>query len=372
MKNVFVLLFLLVCACQDSKKTEVYPLLKVSLEEVNVPIKDLFDKFEVIPLETNDSSLLIWPDKVLYWKGRYEIFDSKSPSLFVFDEDGKFIRKVGRRGEGPEEYTEVYDVIQDKETGEISMLSPYGEVFVYASDGCFRKRMELPQKTNYQSFESRDDCFVTWTLPGGEDEDGIALVSRNTGQCVKSYWRGNRNLYFLYPRAFYKYGEDVFFSRPFGREVYQVGKDTLSIAYKWDFGKDNYSMGDWGISESQCGGEQESSSLMKKLQDSTIPYIISQQAQTDKYYYARLALGFTPGGQYHVFYKKEDGKSFFFKETAEGIHLSPLLWEDNFILCLAFNEDMDSYMKVLEKTESKKIRDRKEDDNPVLIKCYFK
>lgn len=372
MKNAVVLLLLLVCACQDSKKTEVYPLLNVSLEEENVPIRDLFDKFEVIPLETNDASLLIWPDKVLYWKGQYEVFDSKSPSLFVFDENGKFIRKVGRKGEGPEEYTEIYDVIQDQETGEIGMLSPYGEVFVYASDGSFRERVELPQKTNYQSFESLDDCFVTWTLPAGEEEDAISVISRNTRQCLKSYWRGNRNLYFLYPRVFYKYGGDVFFSRPFGREVYQVGKDSLSIAYKWDFGGDNYSIGDWAISESQSGGEQESSLLMKKLKDSTIPYIISHQAQTDKYYYARLVRGFTPKGQYHVFYKKEGGKNFFFKETTEGIHLNPLFWGDNFVLCLVSNEEMGEYLKVLGKTESEKIRDRKEDDNPVLIKCYFK
>lgn len=374
MKNIFVILLflLLFCACHDSKRTEYYPILKVSLEKEKVSIKDLFDKFEVIPLETNDSSLLIWPDKVLYWNGCYEIFDSKCPALFVFDKTGMFLRKVGKKGDGPEEYTEIYDVIQDTETGEICMLSPFGEIFVYNFDGTFIKRVKLPQKTNYQSFENFGDSFVTWTLPAEENEDGISLILKDSIQCVKNYWHGNRNLYFLYPKVFYKYGEKVFFFRPFGREVYQIGKDSMSVAYKWDFGKDNYSVTDWDISETQSGGEKESASLMQKLKDSTIPYIISHQAQTDKFYYSRLVLGFTPKGQYHVFYKKTDGQSLFFNETLEGIRLNPFFWGEEFVLCLASNEDLSNYMKVLEKVEINKITNRREDDNPVLIKCYYK
>lgn len=374
MKKVFVtfLCLILLCACHNSKKTETYPVLKVSFGKEKISALDIFDKFEIVSLETNDSSLLVWPDKVLYWKGQYMVFDSKTPSLFVFDENGNFIKKIGKRGDGPEEYTEIYDVIQDKETGEIDMLSPYGEIFVYTSEGAFIKRTRLPQKSNYQSFEDCGNYFITWTLPNAEDEDGISLISKNNMQCVKSYWKGNRNLYFLYPRAFYKYGEDVFFSRPFSREVYRVSKDKMNIAYKWDFGKDNYSIEDWDISPTHSGGEQESSLLIKKLKDSTIPYIITHQAQTAKYYYSKLALGFTPKGQYHIFYRKEDGKSFFFRKTLEGINLNPLFFCDNFILCLASNEDLDKYMKVLGKTEADKILDRKEDDNPVLIKCYYK
>lgn len=374
MKNLFITLsaLLLFYSCSESKRTEAYPILKVSLEKQEVSIKELFDRIELIPLETNDSSLLTWPDKVLCWNGRYEIFDSKNPALFVFDENGKFIKKIGKKGDGPEEYTEIYDAIQDKETGEICMLSPFGEVFIYHSDGVFIKRVRLPQKSNYQSFEGSGDNYVTWTLPSGEDEDGISFISKDSLQCVKSYWKGNRNIYSLYPRAFHKYGDNLYFFRPFGREVYQIDKDSMSIAYKWDFGKDNYSIADWGISETQSGEDTESTLLMKKLKDSTIPYIISHQAQTNKYYYSALVLGFTPKGCYHLFYNKEDGKSFFFKETKEGISLKPLFWCDEFVLCLASNEELDSYQKVLGDTEVNKIANRKEDDNPVLVKCYFK
>ena len=374
MKNIIVLFLLpfFLCACHKSKKTHGYPTLEASLEIEDVSIMELFDSIEAIPLETNDSSLLIWPDKILYWNGHYGIFDSKNPALFVFDKTGTFVRKIGNRGEGPEEYTEIYDVIQNKEEKEIYMLSPFGEIVVYSTDGKFIRRIQLPQKTNYQSFESFSDYFITWTLPSGEEEYGISVISKNTMQCMKNYWQGNRNLYSLYSRVFHKYGENIFFFRPFGREVYQINKDDMNIAYQWDFGKDNYSVKDWGISETKSGGGQESSLLINQLRESTIPYVICNQAQNNKYYYSTLIFGFTPKGRHHLFYRKADGKTFFFNKTSEGIKLNPLFWSDEFVLCLADNESLADYEEVLGNEEMKKILNRNEEDNPILIKYYYK
>lgn len=373
-KDVFILLFcsFLFCSCNNTDKNKSYSVLKVPLKVDNVAMMDLFKRLEVIPLETKDSCLLICPDKVLYEDGYYEVFDSKHPALFVFNEDGKFVRQIGKKGNAPNEYTEIYDVTYDEEAGHICMLSPFGEIFIYALNGTFLSRMQLPQRANYQSFESFKNYFVTWTLSGKDEDAGISIISKRTMQCVKKYWKENRNLDFLYPRGFYKFRGKMYFFRPFGREVYQFDKNNMNIAYKWDFGKDNYSVEDFGFSKAESKGEQEGALLMKKLKDSSIPYLISNQAQSNKYYYTKLVFGFTPDGQYHVFYRKSDGKSFFFKETKEGIKLNPLLFCDEFMLCLASNADLNAYIRVLDEKENRKLIKRKEDDNPVLIKCYFK
>lgn len=131
-------------------------------------------------------------------------------------------------------------------------------------------------------------------------------------------------------------------------------------------------MEEWGFSKVDSKGKQEHDLLLEYLRDSTIPYVISQQIQTAKYYYAQLVFGFTPSGMANLFYRKSDGRSFFFKETIEGIKLYPLFFNDEFVLCLASGADLDSYRKVLNEEENKKIADREEDDNPVLIKCYYK
>lgn len=92
---------LLFCSCVDKKTYDDCPVLRVSLEQQEVSMKDLFGRLEVIPLETNDSCLLVSPTQVLCENGRYEVFDFDHSALFLFDKNGQFLKKVGQRGNGP-------------------------------------------------------------------------------------------------------------------------------------------------------------------------------------------------------------------------------------------------------------------------------
>lgn len=74
----------------------------------------------------------------------------------------------------------------------------------------------------------------------------------------------------------------------------------------------------------------------------------------------------------NLFYRKDDGKSFFFEKTAEGVLLHPLAFNEDFLTCIVFNEDFPNYEKVLPPEEYQKLEERLEDDNPCLIKFYFK
>lgn len=374
MKNIttFYILLLLFCSCSEKERISDYPLLKVSLERQEVSIKDLFKHLEIIPLETNDSCLLVFPDKVLCTNEHYEVFDHKRNALFLFDKDGKFIRQVGKRGEGVGEYREVYDVINDSRNGNICLLSPFQEIFVYNSEGDFIKRLQLPEKSNYQAIMDYENYFVTWTLPISDEESGISLISKDSLQCVREYWKGNPNTMFLYPRAFHKYREELFFSRPFQHQVYKFSLNNIQVAYQWDFGSENYLIEDFGFSLKEKGNIQERNELMDLLERKTIPYCFVENRQTDKYYYTMIVYGFTPTGRKHLFYRKSDGKSFFFRETKEGIILNPMYFCDDFLLSIASYEDLNAYRNILNKNELDKIKNYTEEDNPFLIKCYFK
>lgn len=374
MKNVICvcLCLLLLGSCSDKQGELGYPVLKVSLNEQDVSVKDLFSRLEVIPLETNDSSLLVFPDKVLCRNGRYEVFDHRRYALFLFDENGRFIRQVGRRGQGLGEYREVYDVAHDSRNGNICLLSPFWEMFVYDSEGRFLERLPLPEKSNYQAVMDYGDYFVTWTIPITDEEYGISVISKDSLQCVREYWHGNRNTMFLFPRGFYQFGDDLFFSRPFQREVYRMDLNGMQVAYRWDFGNDNYSIEDFGVSLKERGDREESDNIVKLLQESVIPYCIADNRQIGKYYYAMIVYGFTPIGRKHLFYRKSDGKSFFFRQTTEGVILNPMYFCDDFLLSLASYEDMEVYKHVLDEQEFAKLANRTEEDNPFLVKCYFK
>lgn len=363
---------LLFCSCLDKKTYDDCPVLCVSLEQQEVSMKDLFGRLEVIPLETNDSCLLVFPDKVLCANGRYEVFDHKRYALFLFDEEGRFVRQVGRRGEGVGEYREVYDVAHDSRNGNICLLSPFWEMFVYDAEGRFLERLQLPGKSNYQALMDYGDYFVTWTLPITDEECGISMISKDSLQCVREYWHGNPSTMFLFPRAFYQFGDGLYFFRPFQREVYRMDLNGMQVAYRWDFGNDNYSIEDFGVSLKERGDREESDNIIKLLQKSTIPYCIQENRQNNKYYYAQFSFEFAPRVGDHLFYRKSDGKSFFFRQTTEGVILNPMYFCDDFLLSLASYEDMEAYKHVLDEQEFAKLKGRTEEDNPFLVKCYFK
>ena len=94
--------------------------------------------------------------------------------------------------------------------------------------------------------------------------------------------------------------------------------------------------------------------------------------QNNKYYYAQFVFGFAPRVGDHLFYRKSDGKSFFFRQTTEGVILNPMYFCDDFLLSLASYEDMEAYKHVLDEQEFAKLKGRTEEDNPFLVKCYFK
>ena len=95
--------FLLVC-CSDNKTSEQYPVIDVvgSVENYQrVYCSELFSSIELIPLETRAECLLdVVPAKI---RDGF-IFMHGNNQLYVFDSFGKFLNKIGARGQGPGEY----------------------------------------------------------------------------------------------------------------------------------------------------------------------------------------------------------------------------------------------------------------------------
>ena len=65
--------------------------------------------------------------------------------------------------------------------------------------------------------------------------------------------------------------------------------------------------------------------------------------------------------------------SFVFDGTESGYWMkNPRIMTDDYLICVLFNEDLDKYKEVLPDREQKKLDALTEDDNPCLLKLYFK
>lgn len=136
----YILLIITIIACVSS--CNIKPIdnfkcitLKVNLKGDTVKFGDLFSKMEIIPLETLDSCLIMNIEKIELHNNQLFIFDNLRPALYVFDKKGKYIKQIGKKGEGPDEFQVITDVFIDKTRNVILFLSHFGSVLIYDIEG---------------------------------------------------------------------------------------------------------------------------------------------------------------------------------------------------------------------------------------------
>ena len=107
-------------------------------KESSIPLSLYFKRVQTIILETDDDCLIGSIDELQVFEENIFILDSKKAnSLYVFDLEGKFIRKIGSKGGGPGEYVKIIDFTIDTENRIIFLLDQGRRVFKYKLDGTF-------------------------------------------------------------------------------------------------------------------------------------------------------------------------------------------------------------------------------------------
>ena len=104
----------LMTSCHQQTATSDFETIKFTFEEnpQTLDFRTLIDTiYEPIVLETTDDCLIGSEiSKIAYSNDTIIIADAQTNSIFIFDGNGKFIKKIHRVGRGPEEYLELTDV----------------------------------------------------------------------------------------------------------------------------------------------------------------------------------------------------------------------------------------------------------------------
>jgi hypothetical protein len=181
-KIYFLILFIFAISCNPDKKKEtirndnVYTVDFDNIpKEEKIPVSYLFKKVTPIPLETTDESLIGYINEVQVFDGKIFVLDkSYAYGVFMFDMDGKFIRKFGRTGQGPGEYLYLTDFTIDEINKEIYLLDRDNNcVFIYDIDtGKYKRRIkfaEIKYSTYVQYSNGRLYVDANRQLNSGQD-----------------------------------------------------------------------------------------------------------------------------------------------------------------------------------------------------------
>ncbi|MDR1339069.1 MAG: 6-bladed beta-propeller [Prevotellaceae bacterium] len=351
-----------------------HPVLYASLDEKKISMEKLFDKIEIIPLETTDQSLIRSISQYNYWDGKHYILDASQYILFIFDDDGHYIDRIARVGQGPGEYKYIYDFVLNPDNGQIEMLSPFKYIYCYDFSGNFIKRHDLtylPQ-ASIQRFEVLDDQnYIVWTSPE-DGQDAICIISREDGKTVNSFWQDLFIINVWGGDVFHACNQETYFALPLYNRVYKATKDGYEIAYEWNFGNKTMDITKYKISTGMYNINKDSENLREKFKNREISYLIRYNFQNSRYCYAMLLYEMIT--RKHLFYDRETGESYFFERPVEDVKLYPIYFSDTFMIGTSFDDDKNNLLNcaLLDETGKKKLQSLKEDDNPYIIKYYFK
>lgn len=124
-KTIFLSLGLILLLCTNCNKPLLPNLYDMGIQDtINVPdircvpFDSIIESVHFLPLETNDACLIKQIHNIKLNDSLIFINDDRC-RILVFDMKGNYLRQIGAKGNGPEEYLEIKDFFLNKDTIEI-------------------------------------------------------------------------------------------------------------------------------------------------------------------------------------------------------------------------------------------------------------
>jgi len=194
--NVLLLSGLSACSCSAQQKelSQIESKYTIDLDgkqEAYVPFSAYFKNAKSIILETNKDCLIGVISELQVFDGHIYILDAHiAKSLYVFDLEGRFIRKIGGLGRGPGEYVLLKDFTIDIENRFIYISDQGAFVHKYQLDGTYVHSITVSKpRSNVSFIQSYNGKLyinaITWTPT--PDDYMLLEVDPNDGKILSQF-----------------------------------------------------------------------------------------------------------------------------------------------------------------------------------------
>ena len=242
MKTHFVLylICLLVLSCtqkqsesRESGDMESIPI--TDFETYNGRFSEFAEAVEMIPLEFTDESILGEIKKVVLSEDFIFVMERfNSAGIYTFDRSGKFLYRIGSRGQGPEECADVDDFsINEKDRLIYIYDSVRKKVFVFSFDNEFIKT--IPMDYSATNMEYQDGLFYLYREDARYGVPLYSLVIKDiNGDLVEKYYPMS-DLPKSHDCVFCKRENDILFAQDMNDSVFVLSGGKLSPLYYIDY-----------------------------------------------------------------------------------------------------------------------------------------
>ena len=206
-KNYFPLLIvgLLLLSCNKAQHSDLL-IIPVDISQNNpLRLSEIADEIFSVELELTDESLLRsdWPARRVLLSENYIII-VQALEIFVFDKEGRFVRQIGRVGQGPGEFTWLMDITID-ESNKHLFITDGRRIIRYHLNGEYIDEIVRPVQASMTEIHYSDGHFLLSAQQFGFSEDrghfmhSVFYRLDNTFQVVDSF--DIRTDYFGWPEG---------------------------------------------------------------------------------------------------------------------------------------------------------------------------
>ena len=244
MKYLFPFLCLCCVLSVSAQKPVVINLAKaISESPKEIMLNELASDIRYVPLETTDDCLMNNEFYIMQYTGE----DIITSGIFHFDKNGKFLNKIGSKGQGPEEYLQDLFAFGDWKN-KLLYVQNWTTLTCYGFDGTFVRSIPTPQ-LNMGAAGLFDENHILYSndIYYADKANPIQLymVDSQNGKTV-SKWRGHleenkKYGMILTSRDFmYNYDNSLFYKPALENVIFKIlSPKKRQLVYKFDCsGKD--------------------------------------------------------------------------------------------------------------------------------------
>jgi hypothetical protein len=245
---LFIIFFISISCNNNGKKKEYPNATKITLnnieESVALKCSDLYDSISFVKLETTNKSIIGRIDKMIYYQNKYFILDiAESKSVLAFNSNGKYLRRIGRNGKGPEEYDQPNDITIDPFTKSIVIWHNNAKRLLYYDlEGKFQKSIAVDYYIS--SFSILDKNKFAYYFDNRENRNvpekskfNLLVVDTKGKHIFKALPYNNLgNFGFGSHNFFQRFNDDLLLSPGFKDTIFIVNEKSIIPKFIIDFG----------------------------------------------------------------------------------------------------------------------------------------
>ena len=381
MKNLFIIIFatffFLFFSCKDDRAVNSITGTEICIDmssSKKIDMNTIIEKIELIPLETNDSSLIGNLNNILYIKDRYFMTFDRRFRIIVFDQEGNYVsNSKNAEGQGPNLYHIGLSMAYNYFTGNIEVITPEQTILSYDVQFNFVKKETINSEEEvifYKIFPINEDQCILIPAITGQEPNVLFFYDRKKNKMIKKLPYDHVLAKLTQSDVPIRYWDSGFYFTPTSLSYLGYTIDcknyNLNPEFRLNFGENN-------IYKNQLQKFDSDKAVNDYLAfDSPYPLPL-QNIFNDLYIMSLIRMK----NEYHMFIQsREMGSEILFSTQLNGgLQMPEFFTIDKhilFALIQPYSIEKNIDVSLLDEKGKRLLKTISEDDNPIVVKYYLK